>query len=68
MSQDKTLLKNGEEAFKSGDFSLVGGASINLKMLRVYGRYNIGLSDISDFDNQDKWKNQQVQLGVGLRL
>ncbi|MDB5193894.1 MAG: PorT family protein [Segetibacter sp.] len=68
IDQDKTFLKNGEEAFKSGDFSLVGGAQINLKMLRIYGRYNVGLSDISDFDNQDKWKNQQVQLGVGLRL
>ena len=68
MDQDKTLWNNGQEAFKSGDFSLVGGATINVKMLRVYGRYNIGLSDIKDVDNQDKWKSQTLQLGVGIRL
>lgn len=68
LDQDKTLLTNGKEAFKSGDFSLVAGATINLKTLRVYGRYNIGLSNISDATKQDKWKSQQVQLGIGLRL
>lgn len=68
INQDKTLLKNGEDAFASGDFSMVAGAQVNLKMLRVYGRYNIGLSNISDIGNQDKWKNQQIQLGIGVRL
>lgn len=67
-SKDKTLWNNGKEAFKSGDFSMAGGLQVNLKMLRVYGRYNVGLSNISDVDNQDKWKSQQLQVGVGLAL
>ena len=67
-SKDKTLWNNGKEAFKSGDFSMVGGVQLNLSKLRVYGRYNIGLSNINDVDNQDKWKSQQLQLGVGLAL
>ena len=29
MNQDKTLLQNGGEAFKKGDFALVGGARLN---------------------------------------
>ncbi|MEI9808074.1 MAG: porin family protein [Bacteroidota bacterium] len=29
INQDKTLLQNGGEAFKKGDFSMVGGAQIN---------------------------------------
>lgn len=68
MNKSETLLQNGKEAFKSGDFSVVAGAQVNLGALRVYGRYNIGLSNIGDIGNQDKWKNQQLQLGVGLRI
>ncbi|HEX8279116.1 MAG TPA: porin family protein [Segetibacter sp.] len=68
LNQDKTLLKNGEEAFKSGEFSMVGGLQVNLKTFRVYGRYNVGLSNIKDLPDQGKWKNQQLQLGVGVRL
>jgi hypothetical protein len=67
-SKDKTLWNNSKEAFKGGDFSMVGGLQLNLKMLRVYGRYNIGLSNINDVGNQDKWKSQQLQFGVGLAL
>ena len=68
LNQDKTLLQNGESAFKSGDFSVVAGGQLNFKFLRVYGRYNIGLQNINDIDNKDKWTNQQVQLGLGLRF
>ena len=68
INKDNTLLQNGQSAFKSGDFAMVAGAQINLKMLRIYGRYNIGLSNINDIDNKDKWTNQQIQAGIGFRL
>jgi hypothetical protein len=68
IDKHETLLKNGQEAFKNGDFGMVAGASINLKALRVYGRYNVGLANINDIDNRDEWKNQQLQLGIGLKL
>lgn len=68
LSDDKTLLQNGQSAFKKGDFSMVGGAQLNFSFLRVYGRYVIGLQNINDIDNRDKWTNQQIQLGLGLRL
>jgi hypothetical protein len=67
-SKDKTLWSNGKAAFKSGDFSMVGGVQLNLNMLRVYGRYNVGLSNLNDIGTQDKWKSQQLQVGVGLAL
>lgn len=67
-SKDKTLWSNGKAAFKSGDFSMVGGVQLNLSMLRVYGRYNVGLSNLNDVGTQDKWKSQQLQVGVGLAL
>lgn len=64
----ETVLKNGQNAFKSGDFSLVAGATINLAALRIYGRYNVGLTNIGDINKQQNWKSQQIQLGVGFRL
>ena len=68
IKKDNTLLQNGQSAFKNGDFAMVAGAQINLKTLRIYGRYNIGLQNINDIDNKDKWTSQQIQLGLGLRF
>ncbi|OIR12844.1 hypothetical protein GALL_59110 [mine drainage metagenome] len=64
----ETTLQNGQDAFKSGDFAAVGGLQINLSALRIYGRYVIGLNNISDVGNQDNWKSQQIQLGIGIKL
>lgn len=68
LNNDKTLLQNGQSAFKNGDFAMVAGAQLNFKFLRIYGRYNIGLQNINDIDNQDKWTNQQIQAGIGFRF
>ena len=68
MNHDKNFLQNGENAFKNGDFSMVAGAQIKLAQLRITGRYLIGLNNINDIDNQDKWKNQVIQLSVGIAL
>jgi hypothetical protein len=68
IDKSRTTLQNGGDAFKKGDFSVMGGAQLNLSKLRLYGRYNIGLSNINDIDNKDKWKSQGFQLGIGLAL
>ncbi len=68
IKDNNTLLQNGQSAFKNGDFSMVGGVQLNFTFLRIYGRYNIGLMNINDIDNKDKWTNQQLQFGVGIRL
>lgn len=67
-NKSNTLLQNGKEAFKSGDFSMLGGVQVNVGHLNIYGRYAVGLSNINDIDNQEKWKNQSIQLGIGLTL
>ncbi len=67
-NKSNTLLQNGKEAFKGGDFSMLGGAQVNIGHLHIYGRYAIGLSNINDIDNQEKWKNQSVQLGIAFSL
>ena len=68
MNKSSTFIQNGKEAFKSGDFSMLGGVQLNISHFRLYGRYAIGLSNLNDIDNKDKWKNQSIQLGVGLTL
>lgn len=68
INQDKNLFQNGKEAFKSGDFSMLGGVQINVGGLRVGGRYSIGLNNINDISDQDKWKNQGFQLYVGVKI
>lgn len=68
IQKDKSILANGENAFKSGDLSMVAGAQLNILMLRIYGRYNIGLTNINNIDDRDKWTSQQIQIGLGLKL
>lgn len=68
LNRNDNLLENGREAFRSGDFSMVGGVQLKLAMFRVYGRYVVGLQNLNDIDNQDRWRNQAIQLGVGLAL
>lgn len=65
MNSDENLLKNGESAFKSGDFSLAGGVQLRLSKIRVSGRYVIGLDNINEAVVQEKWKKQAIQLAVG---
>lgn len=68
INKDQNLLDNGREAFKRGDFALLGGAQINFGALRVGGRYAVGLYNINDIDNRDQWKNQGFQLYAGFKL
>jgi hypothetical protein len=68
MDQNRSILQNGGDAFKKGDFSMIGGAQIKLSKLYLTGRYVIGLANINDIDDKDKWKSQAIQLSLGLSL
>jgi len=68
MNHDKNLLQNGGDAFKKGDFAMIGGAQVRISRLYLTGRYVVGLSNINDIDDKEKWKSQAIQLSVGLSL
>ena len=68
IKQSKTLLENGGDAFKGGDFSMIGGVHLKISSIRVDGRYVVGLNNINDIDNQEKWKSQGFQLSAGIAL
>lgn len=68
INKDDNLLENGRQAFKSGDFSMLGGAQIKISKFVGSARYVVGLNNLNDIDNKDKWKSQGLQLAVGLAL
>jgi len=68
LDQKKDGIENAQLAFNQGEFSFVGGAKVNLGGFFVYGRYVVGLQDISALQDQVKWKTTQWQLGIGMSL
>ena len=68
IDQNKNLLENGKDAFKKGDFSMLGGVQLGLGAIKLNGRYVVGLNNINDIDNSNKWKSQGFQVSVGLGL
>lgn len=68
MDENKKFLENGADAFKKGDFSFIGGAQVRIANIYLTGRYVVGLNNINDINDQDKWKNQAIQLSLGLSL
>lgn len=68
INQSEKLVQNGKDAFKKGDFSMLGGVQFHFSNFRIYGRYAVGLANINDIDNKDKWKSQSFQVGIGLAI
>jgi hypothetical protein len=68
IDQSRTVLQNGADAFKKGDFSMLAGLNFKVGPMRINGRYAIGLNNISDITNDKEWKNQGFQVSVGLAL
>lgn len=68
IDQNKTTLQNGGDAFKKGDLSMLAGVQFKVGPMRINGRYAVGLNNISDLPDDDKWKNQGFQVSVGLAL
>ncbi|MDB5231984.1 MAG: PorT family protein [Chitinophagaceae bacterium] len=67
MNSHNTLLQNGQDAFKNGNFYLGGGFQWKTPLLGLHlgGRYLIGLNDINSVSSQDNWKSQSLQVSAG---
>jgi hypothetical protein len=69
MNPHNSLVQNGKDFFNKSDLSLALGAELHPgKAFRIYGRYNIGLSNIGDITSSSKWTGQQIQAGIGINL
>ncbi len=64
-----SLRNNVESAFKKGDFSVLAGIQFNFSKLKIYGRYQVGLSNLNDITGStETWKSQTIHIGLGLRI
>lgn len=52
--------------FKGSDISALGGLWLQLPVINLGARYEVGLSNINDVVHQDKWKAQAFQVFVGI--
>ncbi|HUZ58948.1 MAG TPA: porin family protein [Hanamia sp.] len=68
LKQSIDSLKTGQNLFKKGDWSAVGGLWIQLPFINFGARYEIGLSNLNDIDNSEKWKSQAFTIFVGFTL
>ncbi len=67
-SKGSDIVQEGKNAFKGGDVAAVGGIQLNLSKFRIYGRYVIGITKINDITNQESWRSQNLQFGLGYKL
>lgn len=68
VNQDQKLTENTKDAFKSGDFALVGGVQLNLSSLRIGGRWVEGLSNVNDYTSTTSWKHKGFQIYAGFTI
>jgi Outer membrane protein beta-barrel domain len=68
MSTSENIMTDNQNAFKTTDFSVVGGAQVNLSKIKLGARYSYGLTDISKVTPTDTWKNQNIQVYIGFLL
>lgn len=72
-NKEQSLGSNATAAFKSGDVALLGGVQLKVLSFRIYARYAVGLSDVSNLQSATNaaatgWKTRSIQAGVGLAL
>lgn len=63
-----SLKNNASSIYKNGEWSAICGLWIQLPLVNVGARYKIGLTDINAIDDRQTWKNQAIQVFVGITL
>jgi hypothetical protein len=66
LKQTVDSLKSSQSLFKTSDFSMVGGLWIQIPVVHFGARYELGLSNVNDIDNKEKWKSQAYNIFVGI--
>lgn len=67
LKQTTDSLKNGiNNLYKNGEWSAIGGLWIQLPFINLSARYKLGLTDVSNLNPAQTWKNQAIQVSVGV--
>jgi len=65
LSETVDSLKSNGNIFKKADWSAVGGLWLQIPFINLGARYEIGLTNLNDIDNQQKWKSQAFTIFAG---
>ncbi len=66
LKQTVDSLKTNGNLYKNGEWAAIGGLWIQLPFVNLGARYKIGLTNLNDIDDQQKWKSQSIQVFVGV--
>ncbi len=66
LKQTVDSLRNGGSIYKNGEWSAIGGLWIQMPLVHIGARYKLGLTDVNGIDNRQTWKNQALQVFVGV--
>jgi hypothetical protein len=65
MKKTVDSLKNNSAIFKRSNWAAVGGLWIQIPFINLGARYELGLTNLNDIDNQQKWKSQAFTIFAG---
>ena len=66
LKQTVDSLKVNGDIYKNSEWSAIGGIWIQLPFVNIGARYKLGLTNINAIDDQQKWKNQAIQVFAGI--
>jgi len=66
LKQTVDSLKNNGDLYKNSEWSMIGGLWIQLPLINIGARYKLGLTNINGYDDKQTWKNQAIQIFIGL--
>ena len=66
LKQSVDSLKNNQDIFKDSDFSMIGGLWIQLPAINFGARYELGLSNVNDVDNKERWESEAFSIFLGI--
>jgi hypothetical protein len=65
---ESLLNDNKGIAFKRYEISANAGLQFSIGSVALYGRYNLGLSNINNIDDRYAWHSRHIQAGVAIRI
>ena len=66
LKQTVDSLKNKGNLYKNGEWSAIGGLWLQLPVVNIGARYKLGLSNVYAVNDKANWKNQAIQIFIGL--
>jgi Outer membrane protein beta-barrel domain len=68
LKQTVDSLKSGGSIYKNGEWSAIAGLWLQLPLVHIGARYKAGLTNINAIDDRQSWKNQSIQMFIGITL